>query len=58
MHAKGRVHEEASRLDFKKRKEKTTPFGVDLMRSQVLNQAAQELEFEVFDCSVQCYADG
>ena len=26
----------------KKRKEKTTPFGVNLMRSQVLYQAAQE----------------
>ena len=27
----------------KKRKEKTTPFGVKLMRSQVLYQAAQSL---------------
>ena len=26
-----------------KRKEKTTPFGVNLMRSQVLNRAAQAL---------------
>ncbi len=29
------------RSEHKKRKEKTTPFGVNLMRSQVLYQAAQ-----------------
>ena len=71
MHAKGRVHEEAIRLEKrkektrkekkrkeKKRKEKNTLFGVNLMRSQVLYRAAQELDFEVFDCSAQCYADG
>ena len=32
---------DSMQVTCKKRKEKTTPFGVNLMRSQVLYQAAQ-----------------
>jgi len=41
------------RAEEKKRKEKTTPFGVNLMRSQVLYRAAQRLRgfFYIFNFS-------
>jgi len=44
----GSLSAAATALSFRKkrkeRKEKTTPFGVNLMRSQVLYQAAQSVE--------------
>ena len=47
----GRQLHQVIALPFTSRKEKTTPFGVNLMRSQVLYQAAQALHINIISCS-------